>query len=329
MGKSSAINLLLGATSARVSNDSQPCTQVSASYDTTLNGTRCTLWDTRGLGEGYSFLRNIFGFGAEKELKRFLKERHQRREIDLLVYCVRGSRATDASVKYYSNFCAITRQLAAPVVIMVTHLERGVGMEDWWQKNSPAFEKVKMEFDDHVCVTTLPKHARSAESRQRLVDLITKKHRWEPKRSGSFFGSPVQISSPPVPQRKGVVSSLFKSRYKGDSNEGHLSRRPSDLLEWGAPSVTDSSRHSSYHTAPSGNSVPPSPVVEPPTPCSATGSVRPHIDTSLLGADGPPQPPSEETPSAGPSSYSMCMGYVIVMRIELANLCNDYMKFSQ
>ncbi|KAF8546562.1 hypothetical protein OG21DRAFT_1397550, partial [Imleria badia] len=155
-GKSSAINLLLEpGTSARVSDDSRSCTRTSTRYETTLNGTKCNLWDTRGLGEGRSFLQDLFGGGSEKELKKFLKERHHNHEIDLLVYCVRGSRATEASMKYYNNFCAITRRLVAPVAIMVTRLEREKDMEDWWSRNSSRFKELEMEFDDHVCITTL------------------------------------------------------------------------------------------------------------------------------------------------------------------------------
>lgn len=322
-GKSSAINLLLetGA-SAHVSNDSQPCTQINTSYETTLNGTRYTLWDTRGLGEGYSFLRNIFRLGAssEKELKKFLKERHQRHEIDLLVYCVRGSRATEASVKYYDNICTITRQLAAPVVVVVTHLEREVDMEGWWNRNSSGLKKSKMGFDDHVCVTTLPDHARTAESKKKLVDLITEKRRWEVKDSRSYFGSPAETSTHSSPLRKGGILSFLK-KYKGDVDKRNLNRR---LNKYSRPSRPAPSRDSSYHTAESpGGSVPPSPVVEPPTPCSATTHAKvPLTNTNFLGTDGPSQSSGEETSSMGASLYSMFTGYAIIMNLELTDLRN-------
>ncbi|KAI9572062.1 P-loop containing nucleoside triphosphate hydrolase protein, partial [Boletus coccyginus] len=155
-GKSSTINLLLETgTTARVSNDSKPCTKSNTKYETTLNGTKYNLWDTRGLGEGRSFFETIFGGSSEKALKKFLKERHRRLEIDLLVYCVRGSRATEAYVKYYDNFCAITRRLAAPVVVVVTQLEKERVMEGWWSKNSFHLRELGMEFDDHACITAL------------------------------------------------------------------------------------------------------------------------------------------------------------------------------
>lgn len=323
-GKSSAINLLLetGA-SAHVSNDSQPCTLVSASYETTLNGARYTLWDTRGLGEGYSF-RSIFRFRAspERELKKFLKERHQRREIDLLVYCVRGSRATQASVRYYDSICAITRRLAAPVVVVVSHLERVADMEDWWNRNSSDLKKSKMEFDDHVCVTTLPDHAQTAASKKKLVDLITKKRRWEAKESGSYFGSSVQasMSIPSASPRRGGVLSFFKMKLKGNVDDRGLNRCLGNYP--GTSSPPPSTRHSSYHTAQSpGGSVPPSPVIEPPTPCSTNCSPKvPPIDTTFLRVHGQSQSSGEETSSMGPSLYSMPTGYAIAMNLRLADL---------
>ena len=283
-GKSSTINLLLetGA-AARVSNDSKPCTKANTNYETTLNGTKCNLWDTRGLGEGRNFFRTIFGGSSEKVLKKFLKERHRRHEIDLLVYCARGSRATEASVKYYADFCAITRRLAAPVVIVVTQLEREKDMEDWWSRNSSRLKELKMEFDDHVCITALPEHARRAESKKKLTNLITRNRCWEARESGSYFGSSVQ--KPPPPTRHHAT--------KGTSNYPASSHR--------VPSTTDSS----YHTANSpAGSRPPSLLVVPPSPRSDTTSAKvPHINTNLPGVGDRSQSSSDK--STGSSLHPM------------------------
>ncbi|KAF9245049.1 P-loop containing nucleoside triphosphate hydrolase protein, partial [Melanogaster broomeanus] len=154
-GKSSTINLIVGSTVAGVSNDTNACTLGSACYETTIGGAPFKLWDTRGLGEG--FFSSLFKFGksSEGELKKFLRERHEKGEIDLLVYCVRGSRARDALVKNYKSFCAITRRLAAPIVIVVTNLEREPNMDDWWERNEHSFLKLEMQFDGHACITAL------------------------------------------------------------------------------------------------------------------------------------------------------------------------------
>ncbi|KAG6378077.1 hypothetical protein JVT61DRAFT_13760 [Boletus reticuloceps] len=309
-GKSSAINLLLGTgTTAPVSNDTHLCTKASASYETMLNGTKYNLWDTRGLGGArgffhtFPFLGTFFGGGSsEKELKKILKERHANHEIDLLVYCVRGSRASKASLRYYSDFCVITRRLAAPVVIVVTHLEKEMDMEDWWCRNSADLKKLEMEFDDHVCITTLPEHHRRDASKKKLVDLVSKDRRWEAKESGSYFGSPVQKPTPaPVPAappRKRGLLDLRKATGRASVGDESISRCPSNSS--GSSGCAPSTTSSSYHTAGSPTeSMLPSPIVEPPTPRIATTSIKvPHINTNLLRTGDRPQPPSEETSSS-------------------------------
>ncbi|KIJ08351.1 hypothetical protein PAXINDRAFT_28011, partial [Paxillus involutus ATCC 200175] len=153
-GKSSIINLVAGSSVANTNNDTGACTRASARYETMIRDEVFNLWDTRGLGEG--FLRSIFKGSSEGELRKFLRERHQKLEIDLLVYCVRGSRANKAQVKNYNTFCAVTRRFAAPVVIMVTNLEREKNMEDWWERNESNLRRLGMEFDGHACITAIP-----------------------------------------------------------------------------------------------------------------------------------------------------------------------------
>ncbi|KAG9316465.1 hypothetical protein JVU11DRAFT_2500 [Chiua virens] len=199
------------------------------------------LWDTRGLGGGVMFFRTFFGGKSAKELKKFLKERHEKREIDLIVFCIRGSRTTKASLKYYNEFCAITRQLAAPVVLVVTHLERvEEDMEGWWKQNSAFLREYNMEFDNHACVTTLPDHRLTSESKDKLVDVITKEYDWNVERNGSYFGSRVRKSPPAAPVRSGM-SSVFKPREdRRDPTRRHNSAGPS------SPSTIGDS---SFHTA--------------------------------------------------------------------------------
>ncbi|KIJ19015.1 hypothetical protein PAXINDRAFT_70367, partial [Paxillus involutus ATCC 200175] len=158
-GKSSIINLVAGSSVAHTSNYTEPCTRVSARYETTIRNETFNLWDTRGLREK-GFLRSLFKGSSEGELRKFLRERYQKREIDLLVYCVRESRAKEALVKNYKTFCARTRQLAAPVVIVVTYLEREKNMEDWWGRNESNLRRLGMDFDGHACITAIPGHPR-------------------------------------------------------------------------------------------------------------------------------------------------------------------------
>ncbi|KIK91576.1 hypothetical protein PAXRUDRAFT_624711 [Paxillus rubicundulus Ve08.2h10] len=189
-GKSSIINLLAGSRIAHTSNDTDSCTRINTCYKATVRNEAFNLWDTRGLGEG--FLRSLFKRSSEGELRKFLRERHEKCEIDLLVYCVRGSRANKAQVKSYKVFGAVTRQLAAPVVIAVTYLERETDMEDWWTRNESSLLRLGMEFDGHACITASPIHHPQADvSRGLLQQLIARNYHWQAKRDGSYFGSPV------------------------------------------------------------------------------------------------------------------------------------------
>ncbi|KIJ07385.1 hypothetical protein PAXINDRAFT_173510 [Paxillus involutus ATCC 200175] len=222
-GKSSTINLIAGSGVAHTNNDTGACTGVSACYKTTIRNETFNLWDTRGLGEG--FFRSLKG-SPEGELKKFLRARHDKGGLDLLVYCVRGSRANKALVKTYKTFCAITRQLAAPVVIVVTNLEREKDMEDWWERNGAHLQGLGMGFDGHACITAIPAHPRETESRMALHDLIARDYPWQGKRDGSYFGSPVQRWQRATPvsttgahndPRSGALSSSGACNHVGSS----------------------------------------------------------------------------------------------------------------
>ncbi|KAF9222664.1 kinase-like protein [Gyrodon lividus] len=212
-GKSSAINLISGSNVADVSNDAGACTRTIACYETTIRGAAFKLWDTRGLGEG--FFDFLFRGSSEGELKKFLRARHQNGELDLLVYCVRGSRAHDALVKNYNTFCAITRRLAAPVVIVVTNLERENNMDGWWERNEPSLQNLGMEFDGHACIAALPGNPRAAVSRETLQDLISRNYRWQAGCDGSYFGSTVQRRL-----RVAAIASVWSTRVKNDARSG-------------------------------------------------------------------------------------------------------------
>ncbi|KIJ19010.1 hypothetical protein PAXINDRAFT_31809, partial [Paxillus involutus ATCC 200175] len=154
-GKSSSINLIAGSSVADTNNDTGACTRVSACYQTTIRNEPFNLWDTRGLSSGSSEqpFRSLVKGSSEGDLRKFLRKRYQKRKIDLLVYCIRGSGGNEALVKNYNTFCAITRRLAAPVVILVTNSEGEKNMEDWWERNGSRLQSLGMEFDGHACIT--------------------------------------------------------------------------------------------------------------------------------------------------------------------------------
>ncbi|KIK76409.1 hypothetical protein PAXRUDRAFT_431473 [Paxillus rubicundulus Ve08.2h10] len=213
-GKSSTINLIVGSSVAHTNNVGKLCTRVSACYETTIRNEAFNLWDTRGLGEG--LFGSLFQGSSVGYLKKFLRERHQKREIDLLIYCVRGSRSKEALVKSYNTFCLTTRRLAAPVVIVVTNLEREKTMEDWWESNEARLQGLGMEFDGHACVTTLAGHPRANVSKMTLYDLIARKYSWQRECDESYFGSRVQSTDTTrfeAPSRPGILTyGVFGSR---------------------------------------------------------------------------------------------------------------------
>ncbi|KIK91574.1 hypothetical protein PAXRUDRAFT_624614 [Paxillus rubicundulus Ve08.2h10] len=188
-GKSSTINLIAGSSITHTSNDTGPCTRVSACYKATIHDEAFNLWDTGGLGEG--FFHSLFKGSPGGELKKFLRERYQKHEIDLLVYCIHGAVEHRALVMNYNTFCLTTRRLAAPIVIVVTNLERLENMENWWEDNKYSLQNLGMEFDGHACITALADHPQTDVSKTTLYDLITRDYPWQAECHGSYFGPSV------------------------------------------------------------------------------------------------------------------------------------------
>lgn len=179
VGKSSLINLITRSYLAKTSPDVNACTKRSEQYEVTIGGREFRIWDTVGLGAGSSGPLNAAL--AQQKLKRFLKRFVKNGNLDLLVYCVRGGRATHAHVRHYKTFYFSVCKAAIPVVIVVTCLENISGeMDSWWSKNAEKFRRYGMVFDGHACVTTLPEDSsdsvtlksRRASSRQAVHDLL-------------------------------------------------------------------------------------------------------------------------------------------------------------
>ncbi|KAN0090973.1 hypothetical protein V8E55_004539 [Tylopilus felleus] len=185
-GKSSVINLIAGRNLAEVSPDVQPCTGNFAHYDVPLaiegRPGMCRLWDTPGLnkasGLGRLFRRNT----TVASVRRFLQERYRSGELDLLVFCVQGNRASNAIARAYDTFCRPTRRIAAPVVIAITHLERQQPtMEAWWQHNERGLVDLGLVFDGYACLTCESSHHRGWASREAICGLVSAQY---PSRAG-------------------------------------------------------------------------------------------------------------------------------------------------
>ena len=178
-GKSSVINLFADRDCAMVSPDASPCTRDFVSYEVIVDGRSYTLWDTPGTAE-----YETSGFGIFRQstridsLKRFLQERCRLKELDLIVFCVRGGRPHKGMSGVYELLCRGFRQLAIPVVIVITHLERKQPtMDSWWQDNERRLAELGLVFDEHACLTCLPSNHRRWASQQDIRFLISGEYR--------------------------------------------------------------------------------------------------------------------------------------------------------
>lgn len=163
VGKSSLINLIMGRDVAKTSPDALACTTTHAPYDVTIGGKCFRLWDTAGLNEGSE--GTVPAAVAKRNLTTFLRGLNKEDGVHLLIYCVRGTRATRALQTHYKIFSAVIRDSTVPTIIVVTCLEdfRPV-MAEWWNKNKDELATYGMHFSGYACVTTLKDESIDSES---------------------------------------------------------------------------------------------------------------------------------------------------------------------
>jgi hypothetical protein len=111
-------------------------------------GDTYTIWDTPGLNEGTE------GNVPDQEAFKQLFDLVQRSGIYLIVYCIRGPRLKDIARVNYDLFYGIVCEGKVPIVLVVTGLELGNEMDQWWSHNVKVIEGMGMTFEGHACVTT-------------------------------------------------------------------------------------------------------------------------------------------------------------------------------
>ena len=189
MGKSSLINLIAGKKVCETSSGALGCTLEYKRHELDLDGQQFAIWDTAGLDEGTQ--GSVPADKAEAYLKQLLHELAKNNGVDLLVYCVRGTRVRTALLTNYHIFYSAICRKKVPIAIVITGLENQEGnMETWWYKNEPQFTQLKMHFDGHACVTTLESSMenpllkeRRAISRATVIKMIASTCRiqqWKP-----------------------------------------------------------------------------------------------------------------------------------------------------
>ena len=179
VGKSSLVNLLAGWHVAEISPDSVACTLASTEYQFQLGAATIRLWDTVGLEEPE---RGTNGYmGAIEKAAELIRRLNASGGISLFLFCIRGSRVTTTMQSNYRLFCEVLGKKQVPIALAITHLERELVMEDWWQRNTKTLEKNGIFVGGHACITTLEGHPKYVESRNAVQDLL-----WQYADQGKF-----------------------------------------------------------------------------------------------------------------------------------------------
>lgn len=171
--------MIAGKQITQTSNNATGCTFRHQCYQVVLDGLRVNLWDTVGLDEGTE--GTVPAAQAESSLRAFLRQITRWNGIDLLLYCVRGTRVRQALLRNYNIFYAAICRKKVPVALVVTGLENYEGeMETWWTEHEKDLIKHGMRFDAHACVTTIRSdhpaiQNRLEQSRDALRNLVRTK----------------------------------------------------------------------------------------------------------------------------------------------------------
>ncbi|KIJ13919.1 hypothetical protein PAXINDRAFT_100428 [Paxillus involutus ATCC 200175] len=168
-GKSSVINLIAGRKVADVSPDLRGCTMSSTHYTFPIEGREFHIWDTVGLNELELRIRSfLFPIERSPELRadgylsaieksfELIQQLSAQGGVDLLLFCMRGSRLTVTARNNYRLFYEVLCRSQVPIALVITHLEGEVVMEDWWTRNGKDMERCGIKSAGHACVTARP-----------------------------------------------------------------------------------------------------------------------------------------------------------------------------
>ncbi|KAG1841804.1 P-loop containing nucleoside triphosphate hydrolase protein [Suillus subalutaceus] len=163
-GKSSVVNLMAGKEVAAASNDMQRCTLHWQDYTIDFGGESYTVFDTVGLEKPQLGINGYLD--SVENVYRLIKKLDQQGGIDLLLFCIRAGRLSPAIQSNYRLFHEFLCEKKVPIVLVFTHLEREVRMEDWWERQQSTFEKkYGFQVTDHACITA----ANRLEGRHKIL----------------------------------------------------------------------------------------------------------------------------------------------------------------
>lgn len=185
VGKSTLVNVLTGSNRANVTNDAKPCTAQPDRYDVEMEGTRYTLWDTRGLNEASeqgamgpvawfrSLLRNTPD--ADRKLREFLRGKNPK--ISLILFCIEAEKIrVDAQWKNYDKIYTKFCKRKAKVAVVVTRMDGNTKKTDWRATCEGMVKEVVGESLDGRLVEALPAFERvedTGDCRSKIFRLIS------------------------------------------------------------------------------------------------------------------------------------------------------------
>ena len=171
VGKSSLINLIAGRHIAQTSPDVQGCTMSYKAFHFSVKGRSFYIWDTVGIEEsdvgGSDNYPAVIGQAYE-----LISHLASQGGVDLLLFCIRGNRVTETAQRNYRLFYEVLCRSSVPIALVITHLEREVKMEKWWERNMESLEKYGIRAAGHACVTGLPTDSKYRESQQNITKLL-------------------------------------------------------------------------------------------------------------------------------------------------------------
>ena len=232
VGKSSVINLLAGKPVAKVSSDVEGCTLQSTKHSLSLRGTEVRIWDTVGLEEPTMGINGYLS--AIEKAYMLIHELGSAGGVDLLLFCIRGSRITATTQGNYRLFHEVLCNKEVPIAVVVTNLEREVEMEDWWIRNEKYIEMYGIRSVGHACVTGVEEDEKYDKSKDTLHNLLLsqlvnrRRFLMQPEpwfaRLLAGLGSFLQSKNPPKGEK--MVRTLVKRCHM----DGETARRLAALL---------------------------------------------------------------------------------------------------
>ncbi|KAG2064044.1 hypothetical protein BDR04DRAFT_1122849 [Suillus decipiens] len=191
-GKSSVVNLMAGQEVAVTSNDMQRCTLHWKDHTIHFGGESYTVFDTVGLEEPQLGLSGYLD--SVENVYRLIRELDHQGGIDLLLFCIRAGRLNHTIQSNYRLFHEFLCEKKIPIVLVFTHLERELRMEDWWERQQSTFEKTYgIRVADHACITAANKldgrHKDLYEESRVMVRALVEKYTTDEQKSSWTGGN--------------------------------------------------------------------------------------------------------------------------------------------